>query len=257
MSDAPKIEVRGLSKSFGAVQVLDQVDLNVGAGEVLVIIGGSGAGKSTLLRCISLLEPFEHGAIHIDGQRLVAGTRERLDAPDSKLRKQLRGEIGMVFQQFNLFPHMTVLQNVTLAPRTVRGMSGADADRIGRETLARVGLADKVDEHPSRLSGGQQQRVAIARALAMAPQIMLFDEVTSALDPELVNEVLVVMREVAAQGMTMLVVTHEMGFARDVADRVIYMDGGRIIEVAPPAAMFAAPTQPRTQEFLRKLLHDG
>jgi ABC-type polar amino acid transport system ATPase subunit len=252
--DVPKIAIRGLNKSFGRLKVLRDVDLVVPPGEVVVIIGPSGSGKSTLLRCVSQLERFESGAIEVDGVPITIGTHEPHGrAVDRERAAAMRREIGMVFQQFNLFPHMTALQNVALAPRIVRGASGDEAERTGRELLAKVGLAEKVDEHPSRLSGGQQQRVAIARALAMRPEIMLFDEVTSALDPELVGEVLRVMRQLAEEGMTMLVVTHEMGFAQEVGDRVVFMDQGSIVEMGDPRRIFANPEQERTRAFLRKL----
>ena len=250
----PKIAIRGLTKSFGRLQVLRDVDLLVTAGEVVVIIGPSGSGKSTLLRCVSRLERFESGVIEVDGVPIAVGTHEtRVERVDRERAAAMRREIGMVFQQFNLFPHMTALQNVALAPRIVRGAGRSDVERMGRELLQKVGLGDKINEHPSRLSGGQQQRVAIARALAMKPEIMLFDEVTSALDPELVGEVLRVMRELADEGMTMLVVTHEMGFAQEVGDRVVFMDQGSIVEQGPPEMMFTRPQQERTRGFLRKL----
>ena len=250
----PKIAIRGLNKSFGRLQVLRDVDLLVTPGEVVVIIGPSGSGKSTLLRCVSRLERFESGVIEVDGVPIAVGTRaDRVEQVDRERAAAMRREIGMVFQQFNLFPHMTALQNVALAPRIVRGASGAEAERTGRELLEKVGLADKLNEHPSRLSGGQQQRVAIARALAMRPEIMLFDEVTSALDPELVGEVLRVMRQLADEGMTMLVVTHEMAFAQEVGERIVFMDQGSIVEQGPPSRMFTNPEQERTRAFLRKL----
>ena len=250
----PKIEVRRLNKSFGRLQVLRDIDLVVTPGEVVVIIGPSGSGKSTLLRCVSRLERFEGGVIEVDGVPIALGTGEALGRTvDRERAAAMRREIGMVFQSFNLFPHMTALQNVALAPRIVRGAARDEAERTGRELLAKVGLADKVDEHPSRLSGGQQQRVAIARALAMRPEIMLFDEVTSALDPELVGEVLRVMRQLAEEGMTMLVVTHEMAFAQEVGDRVVFMDQGSIVEMGDPRRIFANPEHERTRAFLRKL----
>jgi len=251
------VRVTGLEKSFGEHRVLSRIDLEVGTGDVLVIIGASGSGKSTLLRCLCRLQPFERGAVYVEGDLLARGTEESdetLELPSREHQARMQQEIGMVFQHFNLFPHMTVLQNVMLAPLRVRALDRVRARSIAETYLRKVGLLDKLDEHPARLSGGQQQRVAIARALAMEPRVMLFDEVTSALDPELVGEVLQVMRELAADGMTMLVVTHEMGFARDVGDRVIYMDEGTIVETGPPTQIFEAPTQERTKEFLGKLL---
>jgi len=241
-------------KSFGDLQVLRGVDLAVTQGEVVVIIGPSGSGKSTLLRCVCLLEPIQRGVIEVEGVPIAVGSAEVGRRPDKPTVKRMRQEIGMVFQSFNLFPHLTVLENVALAPRRVRGLTAAEAQQQARELLARVGLSDKAEEHPSRLSGGQQQRAAIARALAMRPQIMLFDEVTSALDPELVGEVLRVMRQLAQEGMTMLVVTHEMGFARDVADRVIFMDEGVIVEEDTPDILFTNPREARTRAFLSQLL---
>lgn len=249
------IRTVALDKYFGHHHVLKSVDLFVSQGEVLVVIGPSGSGKSTLLRCISRLETFERGRLYIDGQLLAVGTEESDRQPhDARAARQLRQEVGMVFQQFNLFPHLDVLSNVTLAPIKVRRMTRPDAQELALNLLTKVGLADKVREYSSRLSGGQQQRVAIARALAMQPKIMLFDEVTSALDPELVAEVLAVMRRLADEGMTMIVVTHEMGFARDVADRVVFMDGGGIVETGAPGKIFAEPEHVRTRAFLRQLL---
>jgi len=220
------------------------------------VIGPSGSGKSTLLRVICRLEPFETGHLVVESRLISVGTADKQpdDLPSRRELATLQQEIGMVFQQFNLFPHLTVLENVMLAPVKVRGVSREEAAAIGRELLVKVGLADKVDQYPSRLSGGQQQRVAIARALAMRRRVMLFDEVTSALDPELVGEVLLVMRELAEDGMTMLVVTHEMGFARDVADRVIFMDVGRVVEEGAPETIFGAPMHERTRSFLHKVL---
>jgi general L-amino acid transport system ATP-binding protein len=241
-------------KRYGSYTVLDRVSLEVTMGHVLVIIGPSGSGKSTLLRCIARLEPIQRGRILIDGRVTVAGTEERPDGVDRAARQWSGHDVGMVFQSFNLFPHLTVLENVTLAPRRVRRMGAAAAEALALELLDRVGLQDKKDEHPARLSGGQQQRAAIARALAMQPRVMLFDEVTSALDPELVGEVLRTMRELAEQGMTMLVVTHEMGFARDIADDVVFMDRGAIVEHGTPAHMFTAPAELRTRAFLDRLL---
>jgi len=241
-------------KRYGAETVLDGVSLNVGAGQVMVVIGPSGSGKSTLLRCLARLEPIQKGQILIEGLLAAKGTEEPGPPPERAAADRLRHEIGMVFQSFNLFPHLTVLQNITLAPKRVRGMGQKEAEALAVELLRRVGLEDKRDVHPARLSGGQQQRAAIARALAMQPRIMLFDEVTSALDPELVGEVLKTMRGLAEQGMTMLVVTHEMGFARDVADDVVFMDRGAIVERGPPDHIFSAPKEARTRTFLERLL---
>ncbi|MEO7836077.1 MAG: amino acid ABC transporter ATP-binding protein [Acidimicrobiales bacterium] len=239
------IAISGLHKAFGTNEVLRGIDLDVAAGEVVCVIGPSGSGKSTLLRCINRLEEPSAGTVVVDGVE-VNGKGVDLD--------KVRTSMGMVFQQFNLFPHKTALGNVTLALRTVLNMDTAAADGRGREMLAQVGLAERADALPGQLSGGQQQRVAIARALAMGPSVMLFDEVTSALDPELVGEVLAVMRELAGQGMTMIVVTHEMGFAQEVADRVVFMDGGVIVEQGPPAEVLRAPRQARTRDFLAKVL---
>jgi len=240
-------------KRYGSVTVLDDVSLAVDAGQVAVIIGPSGSGKSTLLRCLARLEKIQKGRILIDGTIVLAGDEEA-GRPDAPASAHSAYDVGMVFQSFNLFPHLTVLENITLAPRRVRGMTRADADELGISLLRSVGLEDKRDSHPARLSGGQQQRAAIARALAMKPRIMLFDEVTSALDPELVGEVLKTMRGLAEQGMTMLVVTHEMGFARDVADDVVFMDRGSIVERAPPSVIFSEPCEARTRLFLERLL---
>ncbi|WP_035039980.1 amino acid ABC transporter ATP-binding protein [Desulfovibrio sp. X2] len=240
------VAVRGLVKTFpSGVKALDDVSLCVRKGEVVVVIGPSGSGKSTLLRCINGLEEPDAGEVVVDGVRLP-GPR--------KNRDRIRTEVGMVFQQFNLFPHMTVLENVCLAPTLVRGKSRAEAAEEGRGLLSRVGLSDKVDAYPAHLSGGQQQRVAIARALAMRPGVMLFDEATSALDPEVIGEVLEVMRGLAAEGMTMVVVTHEMGFAREAGDRVVFMDQGRVVEEAAAADFFLAPREERTRRFLSQIL---
>jgi polar amino acid transport system ATP-binding protein len=239
------IDFQGVGKWYGAVQVLRDVDLAVGAGEVVVICGPSGSGKSTLLRCVNALEPIQRGRIVVDG---IA-----LDDPGTDLTR-LRASIGMVFQAFNLYPHMTVLENIVLAPVIVRRRPRADAVRAAHRLLDKVGIPEKIDAYPSQLSGGQQQRVAIARALAMDPKIMLFDEPTSALDPEMINEVLEVMVDLAREGMTMLVVTHEMGFARRVADRVLFMDEGRVVEEAAPDVFFSNPASPRTRTFLSKIL---
>jgi polar amino acid transport system ATP-binding protein len=238
------IEIRGLHKYFGDLEVLRGIDFTVRTGEVVCVIGPSGSGKSTLLRCVNRLEEPTSGSILIEG--------EDITGPDADV-DGLRTRIGMVFQQFNLFPHLTVLRNLMIAQRKVLGREKEEAAGIARAMLTRVGLSDKVDEHPSRLSGGQQQRVAIARALCMNPDMMLFDEPTSALDPELIGEVLDVMRELANDGMTMLVVTHEMGFALHVADRVIFMDGGVIVEEGPPIEVLRNPTHDRTRRFLRAI----
>jgi ABC-type polar amino acid transport system ATPase subunit len=250
----PLVVIDRVVKRYGAETVLDGVSLTVGAGQVMVVIGPSGSGKSTLLRCLARLEPIQKGRILIEGALASKGTEDPGPAPDAAALGRLRHEVGMVFQSFNLFPHLTVLENITLAPRRVLGMAPAEAEALAIELLRRVGLEDKRDVHPARLSGGQQQRAAIARALAMRPRIMLFDEVTSALDPELVGEVLKTMRELADQGMTMLVVTHEMGFARDVADDVVFMDRGAIVERAPPDRIFSQPAEARTRAFLERLL---
>jgi ABC-type polar amino acid transport system ATPase subunit len=239
------IQLEGVRKSFGDNLVLDGIDLTVGHGEVLVIIGPSGSGKSTLLRCVNLLEPIQAGRIYLEGEEITAK-----GAPVSRVRQR----VGIVFQQFNLFPHLTALDNLTLAARRIRRMRRRDAEDRARELLATVGLEEKADQHPHQLSGGQQQRVAIARALMMNPHVMLFDEVTSALDPELVGEVLVVMRDLARTGMTMLVVTHEMHFARDVGDRVVFMDEGKIVEEGLPSDILDRPRKERTQRFLRRSL---
>jgi ABC-type histidine transport system ATPase subunit len=251
------IRVEDLHKRFGDLEVLKGISLEVETGDVVCIIGASGSGKSTFLRCVNLLEEPSSGKIYIDGQ--LMGFRE---LPDGRLVKdtqatinRMRAEIGMVFQLFNLWPHKTVLGNVIEAPMIVRKKSRDEAVAIAEDLLDKVGILEKKDDYPSRLSGGQQQRVAIARALAMNPRIMMFDEATSALDPELVGEVLEVMRKLAAEGMTMLVVTHEMGFAREVADRVIFLDNGQIEEDATPEAIFSNPRSERTRQFLRKVLH--
>jgi polar amino acid transport system ATP-binding protein len=242
----PILRLEEIHKSFGDLHVLRGIDIEVGRGQVVCVIGPSGSGKSTLLRCINLLEPPDDGRIYLEGADITAHTRSHVDF--------VRRRVGIVFQQFNLFPHMTAVQNVSLAQRTVLGRSDAEAQRKSRELLTRVGLDDKIDEYPERLSGGQQQRVAIARALAMDPHVMLFDEVTSALDPELVKEVLDVMRELAAEGMTMVVVTHEMGFARDVADRVMFMDEGVVVEEGEARALLDQPREERTRQFLGAVL---
>lgn len=238
------ITVSNLHKYFGKLEVLKGIDMQVNEREVVVIIGASGSGKSTLLRCLNKLEDITSGEITID--RIPLNSESNVNA--------IRREVGMVFQRFNLFPHMTALQNVVLAPQIVRNISKQEAEKIGLELLNKVGLSDKMHEYPRRLSGGQQQRVAIARALAMRPKVMLFDEATSALDPEMVGEVLAVMRDLAREGMTMVVVTHEMGFAREVGDRLIFIDEGVIVEEGPPVEIFSNPRNPRTQAFLSKIL---
>ncbi|HCZ06999.1 MAG TPA: polar amino acid ABC transporter ATP-binding protein [Thermotogae bacterium] len=238
------LEVEDLWKSFGDLQVLKGVNMSLKPGEVLVVIGPSGGGKSTFLRCINHLEVPDRGRVVFDGIEVKEGKNINL----------IRSKIGMVFQQFNLFPHLTVLENLILAPVKVKGMDEVEAKDKAKKLLKRVGLLEKADAYPSQLSGGQQQRVAIARALMMDPKLMLFDEPTSALDPELVAEVLEVMKTLAMDGMTMIVVTHEMGFAKEVADRVCFMDGGVIVEEAPPEVFFTSPRNPRTREFLSKIL---
>jgi polar amino acid transport system ATP-binding protein len=246
------VEIQNVRKRFGDLEVLKGISLQIAEGEVVCIIGPSGSGKTTLLRCINFLETYQEGRILIDGE--LIGYRERngkLSPASEKAIAKLRAETGMVFQQFNLFPHMTALRNVSFGPIKVRKIDKRAAEQRARELLDRVGLAEKADAYPAQLSGGQQQRVAIARALAMEPKVMLFDEVTSALDPELVGEVLTVMRQLAAShGMTMIVVTHEMAFARDVADRVVFMDQGLIVEEGPPSQVIDAPTTERLQTFL-------
>jgi polar amino acid transport system ATP-binding protein len=247
VSDAA-LRIEGLRKSFGALEVLRGIDLVLAEHEVVCLIGASGSGKSTLLRCVNLLEPVDEGRI------LVAGEDVTVAGVDVN---RVRRGIGIVFQAFNLFPHMTVLRNVTLGPVKALGVPRDRADADAVELLRRFGLADKRDEYPDRLSGGQQQRVAILRALAMRPRLLLLDEVTSALDPELVAEVLAVIRELAAGGMTMLIATHEMSFARDIADRVCFLDEGVILEQAPPEEIFTRPSQPRTQQFLQRIVDAG
>ena len=244
-ADTPAIRYIAVSKWFGALHVLKDVTLDVTPGEVVVVCGPSGSGKSTLIRCVNRLEPIQKGEILVYG--------ESISDRGVNLSK-LRAEVGMVFQSFNLFPHMTVLENIMLAPMKVKGLSRSDTEKIARDLLARVRIPEKADKHPANLSGGQQQRVAIARALAMQPRIMLFDEPTSALDPEMINEVLDVMTDLAKEGMTMMVVTHEMGFARRVAHRVIFMDEGSIVEAATPSEFFSAPKSDRTKDFLSKIL---
>jgi glutamate transport system ATP-binding protein len=241
----PLVVVDKVNKYFGDLHVLKDVDLTVGRGEVLVVIGPSGSGKSTLCRCINRLEPVTSGSIAIDGTPLPE---------EGKALAKLRADVGMVFQSFNLFAHKTILQNVTLGPIKVRKLSKDEARERGMKLLQRVGIAEKADRYPAELSGGQQQRAAIARALAMEPKLMLFDEPTSALDPEMIKEVLDVMIELAADGTTMVVVSHEMGFARSAAQRVAFMDGGRIVEIAPPDRFFAHPETDRAKDFLSKIL---
>jgi len=253
MPGEPALRVENIHKRFGELEVLRGVDLEVGKGEVVCVLGPSGSGKSTLLRCINLLEPPEEGEIFLEGRDICKGA----DAPAGESGWHvdfLRQRIGIVFQQFNLFPHKTALENVTMAPEKVLGRSRHEARAKAVELLERVGLGDKLDEYPERLSGGQQQRVAIARALAMDPHVMLFDEVTSALDPELVKEVLDAIRELADEGMTMIVVTHELGFAREVGDRVVFMDEGRIVEEGAPAELLDDPGEERTRRFLGLVL---
>ena len=243
-TEVPMVELRDVHKRFGDREVLSGVNLSVGRGQVLVIIGPSGGGKSTLLRCVNQLEPIQSGDVLLEGESLV-GRRDL---------NRVRERIGMVFQQFNLFPHLNALDNLTMAPRRVRRAGRGDAELRARELLARVGLEGREDSFPHQLSGGQQQRVAIARALMMEPHVMLFDEVTSALDPELVSEVLDVMRDLARSGMTMLVVTHEMGFAREVGDRLVFIADGVIVEDGSPAAILDNPQEERTRQFLRRVL---
>ncbi|WP_189134100.1 amino acid ABC transporter ATP-binding protein [Wenjunlia tyrosinilytica] len=242
---SPEIEIRDLHKSFGDNQVLRGIDLEVDAGEVVCVIGPSGSGKSTLLRCVNLLEEPTSGKVFVGGTEVTD-----LDVDIDAVRRR----IGMVFQQFNLFPHLTATENLTLPQRRVLGRGKAEAAETAARNLERVGLAAKADAYPAQLSGGQQQRVAIARALAMGPEVMLFDEPTSALDPELVGDVLAVMRRLAQEGMTMMVVTHEMSFAREVADRVVFMDGGVIVEQGPPAQVVGDPQHERTRHFLNRIL---
>ena len=242
------MRLEGVHKSFGKLDVLRGIDLVVAEHEVICLIGASGSGKSTMLRCVNLLEPIDAGRIMVEGVEITAAGVDL---------NSVRRRIGIVFQSFNLFPHMTVMRNVTLAPTKVLDLSAADAMDRARQLLDRFGLADKADEYPDRLSGGQQQRVAIVRALAMQPEIMLLDEVTSALDPELVAEVLDVIRELAAGGMTMLIATHEMGFARDIASRVCFLDEGIILEQGPPGQIFSEPQEERTKQFLQRIIAAG
>jgi ABC-type polar amino acid transport system ATPase subunit len=245
-TSAPIIQMSGVTKWYGDVQVLKDINFTVARGERVVICGPSGSGKSTMIRCINRLEEHRDGRIMVNGVELDHSTRN-VDV--------VRRDVGMVFQQFNLFPHLTVLQNLTIAPRKIRGATRQEADEVARYFLERVRISEQADKYPSQLSGGQQQRVAIARALCMKPQIMLFDEPTSALDPEMIQEVLDVMVGLAREGMTMVCVTHEMGFARTVADRVVFMDAGRIIEEGAPADFFSDPKQDRTRAFLKQIMH--
>ena len=245
MADKPMIEMRGVGKWFGRFQVLKDVDLSVAQGEKIVLCGPSGSGKSTLVRLVNGLEPYQQGKVVVDGIELGG---------DARAIEAVRLEVGMVFQSFNLFPHLTALENLTLAPVWVRRMPKKDAEALGLQLLERVRIAEQAHKYPAQLSGGQQQRVAIARALAMKPKIMLFDEPTSALDPEMIKEVLDVMVELAAEGMTMVVVTHEMGFARTVADRVCFMDGGEIVETGAPREFFESPRTERARLFLSQIL---
>jgi len=246
--DRPALQVEGLYKSFGRLEVLKGIDLTVAEHEVVALIGASGSGKSTLLRCLNLLEDIDAGRIVIEGVE-ITGRGVDVD--------RVRRRIGIVFQAFNLFPHMSVIGNVTLAPRKVLRLGRVEAEERGMALLERFGLADKRDEYPDRLSGGQQQRAAIVRAMAMQPDILLLDEITAALDPELVAEVLDVIRELAAEGMTLVLATHEMGFARDVADRICFLDAGVILEQGPPAVMLSEPREPRTQQFLQRIISAG
>jgi polar amino acid transport system ATP-binding protein len=248
MTAPAALRIDGLHKSFGDLEVLKGIDLDLAQHEVVCLIGSSGSGKSTLLRCVNLLEPIDEGRIVVAGDEITA---KGVDV------NRIRRKIGIVFQAYNLFPHMSVLANVSLAPRKVLGLSRAEAEARATELLDRIGLADKRREYPDRLSGGQQQRVAIVRALAMQPDLLLLDEITSALDPELVAEVLNLIRELAGNGMTMLIATHEMSFAREIANRVCFLDAGRILETAPPAEMFSAPREERTRQFLDRVIAAG
>jgi len=244
----PVLDAEGLVKRYGSAVVLDRVDLAVAEHEVVALIGASGSGKSTLLRCVSLLDELDDGTVRLDGEDI---TDPRVDAD------RVRSRFGVVFQAFNLFPHLSVIDNVTLAPRVVRGVGRGEAEEKAHRLLDRVGLAGKAREYPDRLSGGQQQRVAIVRALANEPRMLLLDEITSALDPELVGEVLVLVRELKGQGVTILMATHEMGFARQVADRVIFLDGGRLVEQGPPEQVLEAPREARTRQFLSRVIDAG
>jgi polar amino acid transport system ATP-binding protein len=248
MNERPALLLEDVYKSFGENEVLKGIDLTVAPHEVVCLIGASGSGKSTLLRCVNLVEPIDSGRVVVEGEEITAAGVDT---------NRIRRGIGIVYQSFNLFPHMTVLRNITLAPREALGTDRAEAEKDARALLERFGLLDKQDEYPDRLSGGQQQRVAIVRALAMRPHLMLLDEVTSALDPELVAEVLAVIRELAREGMTMLIATHEMGFARDIADRVCFLEAGRILEQGRPERIFTAPEHTRTRQFLGRIIEAG
>jgi polar amino acid transport system ATP-binding protein len=248
MNERPALLLEDVYKSFGENEVLKGIDLRVEPHEVVCLIGASGSGKSTLLKCVNLVEPIDSGRVVVDGEEITA---QGVDA------NRIRRRIGIVYQSFNLFPHMTVLRNITLAPREALGTGRTEAEKNARALLERFGLLEKQDEYPDRLSGGQQQRVAIVRALAMRPHLMLLDEVTSALDPELVAEVLAVIKELAREGMTMLIATHEMGFARDIADRVCFLEAGRILEQGKPERIFTAPKHPRTRQFLGRIIEAG
>ena len=247
-TQTPIVRMQKLHKHFGSLHVLKDIDLEIVPGEVVVVIGASGSGKSTLIRCINGLEEFQSGSLDVDGNTLLPNGKS------SQALQTIRTEVGMVFQQFNLFPHLSVLDNVTLAPMKVRGWSRQDAEETAKRLLDRVGIADQANKYPSQLSGGQQQRVALARALAMEPRLMLFDEPTSALDPEMIGEVLDAMRELAKEGMTMVIVTHEMGFAREVADRIIFIHKGEIAEQGTTEQLFDSPQHERTQSFLARVL---
>jgi polar amino acid transport system ATP-binding protein len=247
-TDGHFVSLERVTKRFDELVVLQGIDLAVDLHQVVCLIGASGSGKSTLLRCVNLLESVDEGTIVVDGETITNGN---IDV------NALRRKIGIVFQAFNLFPHMTVMENITLAPRKTRGLSKAEARTLARDLLGRIGLLDKADEYPDRLSGGQQQRVAIARALAMSPKLMLLDEITSALDPQLVSEVLNLVRELAITGMTMIIATHEMSFAREVADKVCFLDAGVILEEGPPGQIFSAPQEERTREFLARIIEAG
>lgn len=254
MTEKPFVDIRHAQKSYGTLEVLKDINLQVFKGEIVAIIGPSGSGKSTLLRAINDLDPLTGGEIWLEDMQV------NKDLPHRQYERHIndvRQQIGMVFQHFNLFPHLTVRENVTLAPKMLKGLSAEEADKLAEEHLANVGMSDRIDYYPSRLSGGQKQRVAIARALAMQPKVMLFDEATSALDPELVEEVNLVMKRLAEEHMTMIIVTHEMGFAESVCDRVLFMDGGVVVEEGPPEVLFRNPKNERTQNFLRKHLSDN
>ncbi|MBS0122608.1 amino acid ABC transporter ATP-binding protein [Thetidibacter halocola] len=251
MTDTAFVEIRNAAKSFGSLQVLRDINLKVERGQIVAIIGPSGSGKSTLLRAINELDPLSSGEIWLEGVQINKKLPHR---QYERHVNQVRQDIGMVFQHFNLFPHLTVRENITLAPKLLKGMSAGEANALAEQQLAKVGLMEKIDAYPSQLSGGQKQRVAIARALAMKPKVMLFDEATSALDPELVEEVNLVMKQLAEEHMTMIIVTHEMGFAESVCDRVLFMDGGVVVEEGPPEVIFRNPENERTRAFLRKHL---